>query len=144
VIRRPLATTVAAVLLAASLAWLGAQPATADDLPPPVLPSGLGDPSLVNPGAATATPSSGPTYVLTPGSPGTALPPPQPTSSPGHLRHRHRRTAPATTRPAVSVAAPVAVDAALPPVENRVLLAVAGTLLMLVLSEFTRLRRRVR
>lgn len=59
----------------------------ADDVPPPVFPSGLPGPDVV-PG--DTKPTQGPTYVVTPDSPGSALPTPS-------------KTGPSTTTPSAAV-----------------------------------------
>jgi hypothetical protein len=72
-----------AVALILLLGLLGAAPALADDLPPPVFPSGLPGPDDVpgggsgsGSGGGTVKSTPGPTYVVTPGTGGTALPAP--------------------------------------------------------------------
>lgn len=123
-------------------------PAAADDVPPPVFPSGLPSPGSVGNSAGGSTPApKGPTYVVTPGSKGTALPPPTtalPRSAPVRpaARPAPARRAPASTAVAAGAAAADAPAAANDGSEGKILLAAAGALLMLILTEFTRLDRR--
>lgn len=104
--RRKLLIVALAVLL---LGCVGAMPAAADDIPPPVFPSGLPSPSQVGNDTSSATSTPGPSYQVTPGSPGTALPAPQ---TPSKAQVDEARKALARVRgngrPSTEVAAPVA------------------------------------
>jgi hypothetical protein len=107
-----------AVLLLGLLLGFGVAPALADDLPPPVFPSGLPGPDDV-PGGGTVENTPGPTYVVDPASPGTALPPPrraakQPAKPVGKAQVDDARRAldRVRSKPGSRVAGPVATTAA--------------------------------
>jgi hypothetical protein len=142
------------VALAVLLGCVGATRAAADELPPPVFPPGLSGPADVGNDAATdpSGPSipSGPTYVVTPGSKGTALP--APSTDPARDAEKagvpQQVPGPTGERAKNMVAAPAAAASGTGPdgtaPDARVWLAASGALLMLILSEFTRLNRRFR
>lgn len=138
------------LVLVALAACLGAGPAFADDAPPPpLLPPGISGPTPT----VHATPRSGPTYVITPGSPGSTLPAPV-TALPSDVTAHPTPSAtarPATPRPtptvvATGVAAPVvaASAASSPNGADRWWMIGAAGLLLVVLSEFARLNLRPR
>lgn len=138
------------LVLVALAVCLGAAPAFADDAPPPpLLPPGVSGPTPT----VHATPTSGPTYVITPGSPGSRLPAPV-TALPSEIKARPTPSAPsrpATPHPtptafATEVAAPLVATPAASSTNGADLWWMIGAagLLVLVLSEFARLKLRPR
>ncbi len=138
------------LVLVALAVCLGAGPAFADGAPPPpLLPPGISGPTPT----VHATPKPGPTYVITPGSPGSKLPAPVTTLPPAVTAHPSAPTpsVPVTPRPTPTVAA---TEVAAPTVASSAASSAAGGdrwwmigaagLLLLVLSEFARLKLRPR
>jgi hypothetical protein len=125
-----------AVLL---LGFVGAGVAAADDLPPPVFPSGLPSPGGIGNDVGDAQTTPGPSYQITPGSAGTTLPAPDSArvqDARQALDRLNGKSAPKTT-----VAAPTAVNAVAPPVRGGTdwWLIGSGLLLVLVVSELGRI-----
>lgn len=153
------------VALAVVLGGTGMLPAAAADpspspsqtpAPPPplVFPSGVPGPADVgNTAASHPTLPPGPTYVVTPGSKGTSLP--APTTAPT-IPTTPTRTAVTPVPAAVRTGSPVTGATAAPVAaasptgsttlgpEAKVWLAASLTVLMLVLTDFTRINRRFR
>jgi hypothetical protein len=134
----------AVAALALALTGVGAGPALgADTPPPPLLPPGVTVPTT------HATPSSGPTFVITPGSPGDDLGAPAtapvPTKQPAK-KPRHRPTPTGTQAPAPTAKGPAGTDASseVSAAEATWWKVGAGLLLVLVLTEIGRIgfRRR--
>ncbi|MBO9519888.1 MAG: hypothetical protein J7518_00005 [Nocardioidaceae bacterium] len=133
-----------AVALILLLGLLGAAPALADDIPPPVFPSGLPGPDDVPGGGGTPKSTPGPTYVVDPASPGTTLPAPGRTPTTKAPAARTPAKQPVTTpapvgrKRATQVAAPIAAVSA--PIEDGTdwWLIGAGAFLGLMLVEARR------
>jgi hypothetical protein len=130
-----------AALLLATLG-LGVGPALADDPPPPLVPPGVSAPT------PTVRPSSGPTFVVTPGDPGGDLGAPDDGSEPTPKKGvTQKKPSAKPTSSAAPVAAPQAEPVSSVGVSSSEALSWklgAGALLLFVLGEFLRIEFRRR
>lgn len=129
------------VALAFLLGPLSAAPALADDIPPPVFPSGLPGPEDV-PGGGEVETTPGPTYVVTPSSEGTTLPEAPTQAQVDDARQALDRAATRQEPARADVAAPAAVTASPDPGPDWWLIG-SGVFLGLILIEARRVTARV-